>query len=111
MPLESNEAWIHPITTIVVKKNKSSVPRPEGVYDSENEPSNNEELRVYQDLYGGRHDERGEVGQYSTKPPPTKTKEEDDPTPTHPVEDQVQDLTMRFDAFWDQTQEHHVSMS
>ena len=28
VPLASDEAWIHPIKSIVVKKNKSSVPRP-----------------------------------------------------------------------------------
>ena len=31
--LESNEAWIHQIKAIVVKKNKPGVPRPEEVYD------------------------------------------------------------------------------
>ena len=47
VPLESNEAWIHPIKAIVVKKNKPGVPRLEEVYDSENEPSDEEELRAY----------------------------------------------------------------
>ena len=37
--LEDNEAWIHPIKAIVVKKDKSSVPRSEAVYDSGHEPS------------------------------------------------------------------------
>ena len=48
VPLESNEVWIHPIKAIVVNKNKLGVPRPEEVYDSGNEPSNEEELRAYQ---------------------------------------------------------------
>ena len=47
VPLESNEAWIHSIKAILVKKNKSSVPRLEEVYDFWNEPSNEEELRAY----------------------------------------------------------------
>ena len=47
VPLESNEAWIHPIKAIVMKKNKPGVPRPEEVYDSENEPSDEEVLRAY----------------------------------------------------------------
>ena len=34
MPLEANEAWIHPIKEIVVKKNKPGVPRSVEVYDS-----------------------------------------------------------------------------
>ena len=45
IPLKDNEAWIHPIKAIVVKKNK------------------------------------------------------------------VHDLTTKFNAYWDETQEHHVSMS
>ena len=93
------------------EKQAWGVPRPEGVYDSGNEPSDEEELRAYQVMYGGRHDERGEAGQSSTQPPPPSAHEEDDPTPTHLIEDHVQDLTMRIDAFWDKTQEHHVSMS
>ena len=36
VPLEDNEAWIHPIKVIVVKKDKLGVPRPEEVYDSGN---------------------------------------------------------------------------
>ena len=51
MPLEDNEAWIHPIKAIMVKRDKSGVPRSEGVYDSGNEPSDEEELREYQDLF------------------------------------------------------------
>ena len=39
VPLEDNEAWIHPIKVIVVKKDKPGVPRLEEVYDSGNEPS------------------------------------------------------------------------
>ena len=32
-PLEDNEAWIHPIKAIMVKKDKPGVPRPEEVYN------------------------------------------------------------------------------
>ena len=42
--LEDNEAWIHPIKAISVKKDKPGVPRPEEVYDSGNEPSDEDEL-------------------------------------------------------------------
>ena len=38
MPLEDNEAWIHLIKAIMVKKDISGVPRLEEVYDSGNEP-------------------------------------------------------------------------
>ena len=51
------------------------------------------------------------MGQSSTQPQTPSAQEKDNPTPTHPIEDQVQDLTMRLDAFLDETQEHHVSMS
>ena len=81
------------------KEKQDRVPRPEELYDSGNEPSDEEELRPYQAMYGGRHEERGEVGQSSTQPPPPTAHEEEDLIPPHPIEDQVQDLTMRFDAF------------
>ena len=44
VPLEDNEAWIHPIKAISVKRDKPGVPQPEGVYDSGNEPSDEDEL-------------------------------------------------------------------
>ena len=47
VPLKDNEAWIHPIKAIVVKKDKPGVPRPEKVYDFGNEPLDEEELRAY----------------------------------------------------------------
>ena len=56
VPLEDNEAWIHLIKAIMVKKDKSGVPRPEEVYDSDNEPSDEEELRAYQSRFGIRAD-------------------------------------------------------
>ena len=47
VPLEDNEAWIHPIKAIMVKKDKSSVPRQKEVYDSGNEPFDENELKAY----------------------------------------------------------------
>ena len=46
--LEDNESWIHPKKAISVKKDKLGVPLPKEVYDSGNEPSNEEQLRAYQ---------------------------------------------------------------
>ena len=66
VPLASDEAWIHPIKAIVMKKNKPGVPRPEGVYDFENEPSDEEDLWAYQTMHERRNEERREVGQSST---------------------------------------------
>ena len=39
VPLDDNEAWLHPIKAISVKKDKPGVPRLEGVYDSGHVPS------------------------------------------------------------------------
>ena len=78
VPLEDNEAWIHPIKAIMVKKDKLGVPRPEKVYDSRNEPSDEDELRAYQSRFGIPVDTQGEVGQSSTQPPlPQPSQEED----------------------------------
>ena len=44
VPLEDNEAWIHPIKEIMVKCDKPGVPQPEAMYDSGNEPSDEDEL-------------------------------------------------------------------
>ena len=38
VPLEDNEAWIHPIKAISVKKDKPGVSCPESMHDSGNEP-------------------------------------------------------------------------
>ena len=67
-----------------MKKNKPSVPRTEEVYDSENEPSNEEELKAYQTMFGVRDDDIREAGQSSTQPPPPTSHEEDAPSPINP---------------------------
>ena len=50
--LEDNEAWIHPIKAIMVKRDKPGVPRTEKVCDSGHEPENEDELREYQSRFG-----------------------------------------------------------
>ena len=70
VPLEDNEAWIHPIKAIMVKKDKSGVPRPKEVYDSGNEPSDEDELRAYQSRFGIPIGTQGKARQSSTQPPP-----------------------------------------
>ena len=52
VPLEDNEDWIHPIKAIMVKRDKPGVPRPEAMYDSGNEPSDEDELHGYQAHFG-----------------------------------------------------------
>ena len=91
VPLEDNEAWIHPIKAISVKKDKPSVPRPEEDYDSGNEPSDEEELRAYQNRFGIRNDAPGEVEKSSIVPPPPLPPSHDEPppSPTPALEDQV----------------------
>ena len=113
VPLEDNKAWIHPIKAIVVKNDKPGVPRSEAVYDSGREPSDEEELAAYQTLFGMREETPGEANPLSTSyPPPPPHPTKSDVTSSSPtLEDRVQDLTSRFDAFWDETQEHRVTMS
>ena len=62
MPLEDNEAWIHPIKVIMVKRDKLGVPRPEVMYDSGNEPSDEDELQEYQAQFGLPVDPQGDTG-------------------------------------------------
>ena len=81
VPLEDNEAWIHPIKSIMVKRDKPGVPRPEVMYDSGNEPSNEDELREYQARFGLPVDPQGEVGQTSSHPPPPQASSHPPPPP------------------------------
>ena len=100
VPLEDNEAWINPIKAIMVKKDKPGVPRPEEVYDSGNEPFNEDELRPSQSRFGIPVGTQGEAEQSSTQPPPPQPfPEEDLVSPSTTLEDHVQDLTARFDAY------------
>ena len=68
MLLEDIEAWIHPIKAITLKKDKPGVPKPKEVYDSGNEPSDEDELRAYQSTFGLPVGTQGEVGRSSTNP-------------------------------------------
>ena len=70
VPLEDNEAWIHPIKAVMVKRDKPGVPRPDIMYDLGNEPSNEDELREYQARFGLPADPQGDAGQSSSHPPP-----------------------------------------
>ena len=62
MPIDDNEAWLHPIKAISVKRDKSGVPRPEGTYDSGHEPSDEDELHDYQALFGHLGDPQDDIG-------------------------------------------------
>ena len=115
VPLDDNEAWLHPIKTISVKRDKPGVPRPEGIYDSGHEPSNEDELHDYQARFGILGDPQGDIRQSSTHPPlpppPQPTSEAASSSLTPDLEDSVLALTKRFDAFWDETQEHLVLLT
>ena len=94
VPLEDNEAWIHPINAIMVKKDKLGVLRPKKVYDSGNEPSDENELRAYQSRFVIPVGTQGGAGQSSTQPPPPHPSPKEDPiSPSTTLEDYVQDLT------------------
>ena len=111
MPLDDNEAWLHPIKAISVKRDTAGVPRPEGAYDSDHEPSDEDELHDYQARYGSLGDLQGDIGQSSSHPPPPPSQQPPEAATSSPSpdpEDPVLSLTERFDAFWDETQEHRV---
>ena len=111
VPLDDNEAWLHPIKAISVKRDTPGVLRPEGVYDSGYEPSDEDELHDYQARYGSLGDPQGDIGQSSSHPRPPPSQQPQAAAPSSPspdLEDPVLSLTERFDAFWDETQEHRV---
>ena len=119
VPLDDNEAWLHPIKAISVKRDTPGVPQPEGVYDSGPEPSDEDELPDYRARYGFLGDTQEDIGQSSSRPPPPPSYHPPPPPPQQPratvppspspdIEDPVLSLTERFDAFWDETQEHRV---
>ena len=111
VPLDDNEAWLHPIKAISVKKDTPDVPRPEEPYDSGHEPSDEDELHDYQARYGSLGDPQGDIGQSSSHPLPPPSQQPQGaapPSPSPDPEDPVLSLTERFDAFWDETQEHRV---
>ena len=106
VPLDDNEAWLHPIKAISVKRDKPGVPRPKGTYDSGHEPSDEEELHDYQARFGLLGNPQGDIGQSSTPPPPPPPPPPPQPTskatpssPTPDLEDPVLALIDRFDAF------------
>ena len=112
VPLDDNEAWLHPIKAISVKRDKPGVPQPEGTYDSGHEPSDEEDLHNYQARFRLLGDPHCDMGHSSTHPPPPPppqpTSEATPSSPTPDLEDPVLAFTDRFDAFWDETQELRV---
>ena len=118
--LEDNEAWFHAIKAISIKRDTPGVPQPEGVYDSGHEPSDEDELPAYQARFGFLGGTQDDIGQSSSHPPPPPPSSHPPPpppqqpqaaahsSPSPDLEDPVLSLTERFDAFWDETQEHRV---
>ena len=106
VPLDDNEAWLHPIKAISVKRDTPGVPQPEGVYDSGHEPSDEDELPDYRARYGFLGDTQEDIGQSSSRPPPPPPQQPQatvPPSPSPDIEDPVLSLTERFDTFWDET--------
>ena len=111
VPLDDNEAWLHPIKAISVKRDTPGVPQPEGVYDSGHEPSDEDELPDYRARFGFLGDTQDDIGQSSSHlppPPPQQPQAAAPPSPSPDLKDPVLSLTEWFDAFWDETQEHRV---
>ena len=100
VPLEDNEAWIHPIKAIMVKRDKPGVPCPKAMYELGNEPLDEDELREYQARFSLSVDPQGDVCQASSHPPPPQPSQEEDPiSPSTILENPVLDLTARFEAY------------
>ena len=102
VPLDNNEAWLHPIKAISVKRDKPGVPRLEEAYDSRHEPSDEDKLHDYQARYGSLGDPQGDIGQSSSHPPPPPPQQAPTAAPSSPspdLEDPVLALTERFDEF------------
>ena len=121
VPLDDNEAWLHPIKAISVKRDTPGVPQPEGVYDSGHEPSDEDELPDYRARFSFLGDTQEDIGQSSSRPPPPPSDRPHPPPPQQPqattppspspdLEDPVLSLTERFDAFWDETQSTESSL-
>ena len=120
VPLDDNEAWLHPIKAISVKRDTPGVPQPEGVYYSGHEPSDEDKVPDYRAHFGFLGDTQDDIGQSSSHPPPPPPSSHPPPpppqqpqaaappSPSPDLEDPVLSLTERFDAFWDETQEHRV---
>ena len=119
VPLDANEAWLHPIKAISVKRDTPGVLQPEGTYDSSHEPSDEDELPDYRARFGFLGDTQEDIGQSSSHPPPPPPSYHPPPPPQQPqaaappspspdLEDPMLSLTESFDAFWDETQEHRV---
>ena len=62
VPLDDNEAWLHPIKAISIKRDTPGVPQPEGVYDSGHEPSDEDELPDYRARFGFLGDTQDDLG-------------------------------------------------
>ena len=62
VPLDDNEAWLHPIKAISIKRDTPGVPQPEGVYGSGHEPSDEDELPAYQARFGFLGDTQDDIG-------------------------------------------------
>ena len=102
VPLDDNEAWLHSIKAISVKRDKPGVLRPEGAYDFGHKPSDEDELHYYQARYGSLSDPQWDIGQSSSHPPPPPSQQPPEAAPSSPSpdpEDPVLSLTEHFDAF------------
>ena len=84
VPLDDNEEWLHPIKTISVKRDKPSVPRPEGVYDSGHEPLGEDELHDYRARFGLLGNPQEDIGQSSSHPPPPPPQPTTEAAPSSP---------------------------
>ena len=62
-------------------------------------------------LLGDPQEDIGQSSSHPPSPPPQQPTEAAPSIPTPDLEDPVLSLTERFDAFWDETQEHRVLLT
>ena len=65
-------------------------------------------IRLVLDSWGDTQDDIGQSSSHPPPPPPQQPQAAAPPSPSPDLEDPVLSLTERFDAFWDETQEHRV---
>ena len=65
-------------------------------------------IRLDLDSWAIPRDDIGQSSSHPPPPPPQQPQAAAPPSPSPDLEDPVLSLTERFDAFWDETQEHRV---
>ena len=99
VPITNQDYLLHPIKAIVVRKKIGAlVPQPQGIVDSGNESTSDE-------------NEEDEDDKQPPPLPPQVPITQDEGTSSSSLHDQINELTMRVYSFWDEHQEFQVSLN